>query len=216
MVFNLSETASVALQFLADLRNVTVQKDRMTFRKNLERLGSLMAYEVSRKLAYREAEITTPLGKNKTLVLQNNPVLLTILRAGLPYTDGFLSVFDRSDVGFVGAFREEAEQTVSVKMGYVSIPPVKGKDVIVVDPMLATGSSIVKVIDDVLVSHEPRSVVVASVIAAPEGIKRVKEHLEGKGIEFSIWTWAIDEGLNENFFIVPGLGDAGDLSYGSK
>jgi uracil phosphoribosyltransferase len=213
MVFNLSEQNSVANQFLAQLRDKQVQQDRMRFRKNMERLGEIMAYEVSRKLSYTTRIVETPLGKSRVNVLKHPPTLITILRAGFPYFQGFINFFDDAEAGFVGAYRRESLEEVSIKLDYVAAPYVQDREVIVIDPMLATGRSLVDSMKQVLKRGTPTHTHIVSLVAAPEGIKFLAEQLN---TPYSLWTCAIDEKLNEHFYIVPGLGDAGDLSYGSK
>ena len=212
-IFNLSEERSVANQFLAELREAGLQKDRMRFRKNLERLGEIMAYEISRKLLFESREIDTPLARMTVQLLKLHPVLITILRAGLPFHQGFLNVFDHSDSGFIGAWRDEGAKGLTVNMDYVSLPPVDGMPVILIDPMLATGRSLLKAQKQLLLKGTPSHLFIVSVVAAPEGIKLLKENIT---LPYSLWTCAVDEKLNATFYILPGLGDAGDLCYGVK
>ena len=211
MVFNLSEQASVANQFLADLRSADRQKDRMRFRKNVERLGEILAYEMSKKLRYEITEITTPLGRSPVAMMLRYPVLVTVLRAGIPFFQGFLNFFDQSDCGFIGAYRKEDENDVSVTLDYLSIGAISNRELFLIDPMIATGKSVVKAMESILKKGTPSAVYVASLIAATEGLEYVE-----KNIRCSVYTCAIDEKLNDQFFIVPGLGDAGDLAFGSK
>jgi uracil phosphoribosyltransferase len=213
MVFNLSGKNSLANQFLLELRDSQVQKDRMRFRKNMERLGEIMAFEVSKQLQYVEKVIETPLGRINTHVLQRQPVLITVLRAGIPYFQGFLNFFDKADSGFIGAYRKEDDTEITIELDYVATPLLEGREIIIVDPMLATGKSFVKTVNAILPHGKPAHIYLASVVAVPEGLKFVQENLD---LPFSIWTCAVDEYLNEQFYIVPGLGDAGDLSYGVK
>lgn len=212
-IFNLSEERSVANQFLAELREAGLQKDRMRFRKNLERLGEIMAYEISRKLLFESREIDTPLARMTVQLLKLHPVLITILRAGLPFHQGFLNIFDHSDSGFIGAWRDEGAKGLTVNMDYVSLPPVDGMPVILIDPMLATGQSLLKAQKQLLLKGTPSHLFIVSVVAAPEGIKLLKENIT---LPYSLWTCAVDENLNASFYILPGLGDAGDLCYGVK
>ena len=213
MLFNLSEQNSIANQFLFELRDESIQRDRMRFRKNIERLGELMAYEVSKRLAYIPRQVKTPLGTLDIDLLARQPVLLTIMRAGLPFLQGFLNFFDLADSGFIGAYRQEDEKGLAIELDYVSTPDLTGKDVILVDPMLATGRSVIDSLNLVLKKGTPSHVHVVALIAAPEGIRYVQEHLS---IAHSLWVCALDEKLNDLFYIVPGLGDAGDLSYGKR
>lgn len=212
-LFNLSEKRSVANQFLSELRDEALQKDRMRFRRNLERLGEILAYEISKKLAYESKAVKTPLGQLSIEVLRQNPVLITILRAGLPFHLGFLNVFDQSDSGFIGAWRNEHVKNVKVNVDYVSLPAVDGRPVILIDPMLATGQSLLNAEKQLLLKGTPSHLFIVSVVAAPEGIKLLKENIT---LPHSLWTCALDEKLNSTFYIVPGLGDAGDLCYGVR
>ena len=213
MVFNLSEQNSIANQFILELRDKKIQQDRMRFRKNMERLGEIMAYEVSKKLSYTTCIVETPLGKSRINVLKQNPILITILRAGLPYFQGFINFFDQSESGFVGAYRRESLHEVNIKLDYISTPYVDAREVIMVDPMLATGKSLMDSVKQLLKRGTPSHLHIVSLVAAPEGIKFLAQHIT---VPYSLWTCAIDEHLNEQFYIVPGLGDAGDLSYGPK
>jgi len=213
MVFNLSEQNSVANHFLAELRDKNIQKDRMRFRKNLERLGQIMAYEVSKVLHYATKSVDTPLGKSRINVVKQQPVLATILRAGIPFYQGFLNFFDEADSAFIGAYRQEAGKELTIKLNYVTSPSIKGKEIILIDPMLATGRSVVDSVKHLVKWGKPEHIYIVSLVAAPEGIKFLAEELSEK---YSLWTCAIDENLNSQFYIVPGLGDAGDLSFGEK
>lgn len=212
MLFNLSEKNSIANQFLTELRDKHIQLDRMRFRKNMERLGEIMAYEISKHLPYHHQKIETPLGRVNIPVLEQQPVLITVMRAGLPYFQGFVNFFDKADSGFIGAYRKEGEE-ITINLDYLSMPSVAGKEVILIDPMLATGRSLMRSVDTILQQGTPTHIYMASVVAAPEGLQFIKENVK---LPFSIWTCAIDEKLNQQFYIVPGLGDAGDLSYGVK
>lgn len=213
MVFNLSEQNSIANQFIAELRDKTVQQDRMRFRRNLERLGEIMAYEVSKKLPYFTTSVETPLGNSRLNVLKQQPVLITILRAGLPYFQGFINFFDQSESGFIGAYREEGVEAPTVKLEYAALPTVTDREVIVIDPMLASGQSLMDAVEQILKVGVPRHLHLVSVMAAPEGIKFLTQQIR---VPYTFWTCAIDEKLNQKFYIVPGLGDAGDLSFGVK
>ena len=179
----------------------------------MKRLGQLMAYEISKKLAFNDKNIQTPLGRLSLQVPGRQPVLLTVMRAGIPYFEGFLDYFERSDCGFIGAYREEGSEELLIHLEYVATPNIDGEDVIVIDPMLATGKSFTRAIQAILKRGTPSHVYIAALVAAPEGIHYVKENLT---IPHSIYTCAVDEKLNHQFYIVPGLGDAGDLSYGVK
>lgn len=215
-MFILDKENSLALEFLSEIRNIHTQNDRWRFRKNLERLGEIMAYEISKTLDYQEATIKTPLAETKVKRLKEKPVLISVLRAAIPYYQGFLNYFDQSDSGFVGAYRKtdkEEHQEVEIDFLYQATPKLEGKEVILIDPMLATGKSFVKTIDNLLANGKPRIIHIASVIAAPEGVAFIQNHVH---LPFKIWTAALDDHLNEKSYIVPGLGDAGDLCFGDK
>lgn len=213
MIFNLSEKNSIANQFLLELRDKAIQQDRMRFRKNIERLGEIMAYEVSKSLLYHVQEVDTPLGRSRVNVLKHQPLLITILRAGLPFYQGFINLFDHADSGFIGAARQEGKNEISVKLNYLAMPDTKGREIILIDPMMATGFSIMDSVKKIISRGVPSHIHIASLVAAPEGIKYLTQNIS---IPYSLWTCTIDEKLNQQFYIVPGLGDAGDLSYGVK
>lgn len=212
MVHSLGNTVSIASHFLAALRDPTQQHDRMHFRKNVERLGQIMAYEISKKLSFEPAAVKTPLGTAHSQLLKHPPVLITILRAGIPYFNGFLDYFHDSDSGFIGAYRKESGDIV-VHLDYLAAPSLKDRVVILIDPMLATGKSIVSSIEALKTHGLPAHIHIASLIAAPEGINHLNHHI---ALPYTLWTFNIDESLNPQSYIVPGLGDAGDLSYGDK
>jgi uracil phosphoribosyltransferase len=209
----LNKQNSIGNQFLLELRDQDIQQDRERFRRNIERLGELMAYEISKVLSYQPVTVTTPLGNSSVQVPASQPVLIAVIRAGLTYFQGFQHYFGQSDCGFIGAYRKEGSDTISIKLDYLAAPTVEGRTVILIDPMLATGNSVIRSVNELLAHGTPAHVHVAALVAAPEGVKLVDEQLK---IKNSIWTWALDEKLNDQFYIVPGLGDAGDLSYGEK
>ncbi len=212
-LFVLGEQNSIANHFLRALRDKNLQQDRMKFRMNLERLGAIMAFELSKKLTYIMREVETPLGKSVIHVLDRDPILITILRAGLPYFAGFQNFFDSSNCGFIGAYRQEGGHGVKIKLDYIATPSLDNSDVIIIDPMLATGLSFVDVLNELRKRGKPRHLHLAVLVASPEGIACLKEKVD---IPFTIWTFAVDEKLDQQFYIVPGLGDAGDLSFGEK
>lgn len=179
----------------------------------MERLGELLAYEISKALSYEEKKIQTPLGESSLQLLREYPVLITILRAGIPFHQGFLNVFDRADSGFIGAYRTESAEALTVTVDYMSVPSVDGKAVVLIDPMLATGRSVLDAQKLLLKRGTPTHIYIVSVVAAPEGIRLLEDNFSSP---YSLWTCAVDQKLNSSFYIVPGLGDAGDLSYGSK
>jgi uracil phosphoribosyltransferase len=204
---------SIGNHYLLELRDQSLQQDRERFRRNVERLGELMAYEISKKLKYQSKTVQTPLGTSNIQTLTENPVLITVLRAGLPYFQGFQNYFGKSDCGFIGAYRKESSDDLTIKLDYLATPSLEGRTVILIDPMLATGQSVVKSVHALIEHGKPLHVYVAALVAAPEGVNYVNTHLK---LPFDIVTWALDEKLNDQFYIVPGLGDAGDLSYGEK
>lgn len=214
-MFVFAQQPSLANQYIAELRDVSVQQDRLRFRRNLERLGELMAYEISRTLPYQNVAVQTSLGTAHTQVLRQQPVLATILRAGLPFHQGFTNYFDRAENAFAGAYRGYSpgeEETFEIEMDYIVSPDLSGKTLILCDPMLATGRSLEKVYHALLRYGIPAQTHIAAVLASPEGISHVQAQLP----QCHLWLGAIDDYLNEHFYIVPGLGDAGDLAFGEK
>ncbi len=203
---------SIANHFLAELRDREVQKDGLRFRRNLQRLGEIMAYRISAHLSYTDQPIQTPLAETTGKLLRDFPVLATVLRAGLPFHQGFLNYFDQSPSAFVAAYRVEGTATVTVQVDYLSAPRLDERVLILVDPMLATGKSLVQTYRAMLRFGTPRQVYIAAVIASPEGLAYVTQEIP----EANFWVAAIDEKLNEHAYIIPGLGDAGDLAFGSK
>ncbi|WP_111670759.1 uracil phosphoribosyltransferase [Algoriphagus litoralis] len=212
-MFILEESNSIANQFIAELRDITVQNDRLRFRKNLERIGEILAYEISKSFPYKTQEIQTPLAKTVYQSPAVNPVIFSVLRASLPFYQGFLNFFDKAESGFIGAFREEGQGEVKINLGYHASPSVEGKTLILADPMLATGKSFIRTIESILSHGQPEFIHIASVIASPEGIRYLEQNLT---IPFKLWIGAVDQALNSQFYIVPGLGDAGDLAFGEK
>jgi len=212
-MFVLDESNSVANQFIAELRDVSIQNDRLRFRKNLERIGEILAYEISKTFPYNLKEIQTPLAKTQVSVSLVNPVIFAILRASLPFYQGFLNFFDKAESGFVGAFREEGIGEIKINLGYHASPNLDGKTLILADPMLATGKSFIRSIESILTHGRPEMIHIAAIIATPEGIKYIEQQLK---IPYKLWIGAVDESLNEKSYIVPGLGDAGDLAFGEK
>ena len=212
MTVCLGDTPSIAHSYLNILRDVAQQKDRMKFRHAVERLGEIMAIEISRQLEYELADVQTPLGKKSQFKIKHDPVLITVLRAGLPYWNGFQRFFDASDCGFIGAYRQEGKE-IKIKVDYVASPTLEGRDVILIDPMLATGKSLVDGLARLKEKGNFKNIFIAAMIAAPEGIAYLESQM---GKEIPIWVFAIDEKLNDQSYIVPGLGDAGDLSFGEK
>ena len=215
MVINLGEQHSVFNHFIAEVRDQHIQVDSMRFRRNMERIGEILAYEISKQFEYVVKDIQTPLGIAKVSTLQSQPVIASIMRAGLPLHQGFLSVFDRAENSFISAYRKyEKDGTFQISFEHISGPSMEGKDIILVDPMLATGASMVLAYKALLRKGTPRHTHIVSVIASKEGVEYLQKHLGEKKI--TIWTGAIDDELTVKSYIVPGLGDAGDLAYGEK
>lgn len=217
-VVNMSETPSVINQYMSELRDVSIQRDRLRFRRNIERIGELMAYEISRTLNYKEVAVQTPLAECKCQRVADDIVLATILRAGLPLHQGFLNVFDHAENGFVSAFRfyKDSEcREVDVHVEYMASPDLTGKTLIVADPMLAKGHSMELGLVAFLKNGMPRRIILASVIASQEGVDHIVKCFGGYD-NVELWCATIDPILNEHSYIVPGLGDAGDLAFGGK
>ena len=214
MVHILNEKNSIINQFLSEIRDVEVQKDRMRFRRNMERIGEMAAIEISKTFPYVAKEVTTPLGIAQINVLEEQPVVGTILRAGLPLHQGILNYFDHADNAFVSAFRKHHKDgSFDIRLDYVSAPSLNNRILILVDPMLATGSSMVVTFKALLQHGKPKHTHIVAALASAEGLEYVKSHLPS---DVSIWIGAVDEELTAQSYIVPGLGDAGDLAYGTK
>jgi uracil phosphoribosyltransferase len=213
MVKNLSEHHSLVSNWISELRDTSVQGDRMRFRRNIERIGEIIAYEISKTLPWEEQNITTPLGISKSKMLKTQPVLGTILRAGLPLHQGMLNYFDKADNAFIAAYRKHhADGSFEISLEYLACPVIDQRVMILCDPMLATGASLVKTIDLLKKEGTPSAIHVAAVIACTEGIEFLRRHEP----EVKIWCGSIDEELTSKGYIVPGLGDAGDLAFGEK
>ncbi len=214
MVHNLSLNNSIINQFVSEIRDVQIQKDRMRFRKNLERLGEIFAYEISKTLPYENKEVVTPLGIATVPVLASHPIVGTILRAGLPLHYGLLNYFDQADNAFISAYRRHHKDgTFDIKLEYIGSPELSDRELILCDPMLATGSSIVMTYKALLEKGMPRHTHIVCALASTLGIEHVKRNLP---TNVTIWAAAIDDELTAQSYIVPGLGDAGDLAFGSK
>lgn len=201
---------------MAELRDKTVQRDRLRFRGNLKRIGQIMAYEISKRVAYMKADIPTPLGVAPTDVISERIVIATILRAGLPFHEGFLSYFDMAENAFVSAYRKYkvATDEFDIHIEYIASPRLDGKTLIIVDPMLATGSSMELAYQALLTKGKPAHIHVASVIASQQAVDFIAKHMPDD--KTTMWLAAVDPELNAHSYIVPGLGDAGDLAYGEK
>lgn len=214
MVRILSEQNSIVNRFIAELRDVSIQNDRARFRRNLERIGEIAAYEISKTLPYHTKDFTTPLGVAPMDVPAEQPVVATILRAGLPLHQGVLNYFDHADNAFISAYRKHHKDgSFEISLEYVATPSLDGRIVILTDPMLATGQSMVMTYKAMLERGVPAHTHVVSVIASNLGVEYVKKHLSSN---ITLWIGAVDEELTAQSYIVPGLGDAGDLAYGEK
>jgi len=214
MIHDLSSSNSIFQTFIAELRDVEIQSDPMRFRRNLERISEILGYELSKKLSYVNREVETPLGTANVPVLKDQPVLATILRAGLGMHLGLLNYFDRADSAFVSAYRKHTSpEDFEVYVEYMAAPSIDGKDIIISDPMLATGTSMALVYKALLQQGNPRSIFVVSAIATPDALNLLKQKLPPRTEYF---IGAIDAELTAESYIVPGLGDAGDLAYGVK
>ena len=211
----LSEDNSILNHFLAQIRNVNVQNDSMRFRRNIERIGEVMALELSKDLRYKDIEIQTPLGIKKTTEIEEKLVLCSILRAGLPLHLGFLNYFDNAENGFVSAYRHHPnnDDFFDILVEYQAVPNLQDKTLLLIDPMLATGQSMVAVFNKLMQKGLPKEIHIAVIIAAPEGVAYLQEHLPDS---CHLWVATLDEELNDKTYIIPGLCDAGDLAYGNK
>ena len=213
MVVNLSEQYTLLCDWISEIRDEEIQKDRMRFRRNLERIGEVAAYEISKTLPFVVKEVQTPLGIASSKVLENQPVVTTILRAGLPLHQGLLNFFDKADNGFISAYRKHnRDGSFDISLDYVSCPELENRVVIVSDPMLGTGASLVKTIQYLREEGHPSEIHVVVAIACTVGIEFVLRSEPN----CKIWCGAIDDELTAKGYIVPGLGDAGDLAYGTK
>ncbi|MGZ3926889.1 MAG: uracil phosphoribosyltransferase [Mucilaginibacter sp.] len=213
MLFVLNKNDTLANQFLAELRDVNAQQDRLRFRRNQERLGEILAYEISKKFKYATCEVQTPLGIATINMPDTQPVLATILRAGLPFHQGFMNYFDQAPSAFITAYRKVKKNgTFIINIDHIASPDLEGKTVIVCDTMLATGQSMVQVCKELIASYNIKELHIAAVIASTEGVEHVKANLP----KAHLWLCAIDEEMTSKAYIVPGLGDAGDLSFGEK
>jgi uracil phosphoribosyltransferase len=215
MVTILGNTDSIVNHIIAEVRDEIIQRDSMRFRKNLERLGEIFAYEISKTLVYENKEVTTSLGVAEVPMLKEFPVLGTILRAGLPIHQGMLNIFDRSENAFISAYRKPyRDGRFEIKVEYISCPPLDNRVLILSDPMLATGASAALTYRELLSHGKPSHTHIVSVLASIQGINYLKSQLDARDV--SIWVGAVDDELTAQAYIVPGLGDAGDLAYGSK
>ena len=215
MINILGNQNSVLNVFIAEIRDMEIQKDPMRFRRNMERIGEIFAYEISKLLEYTNQEVTTSLGVAEVAVLKEQPVIATILRAGLPLHHGILNYFDRAQNAFVSAYRRHHKSgKFDIQVEYTSSPSLENKILILSDPMLATGSSMYLTYKQLLANGKPAHTHIVTTIASAQGVEYINKHISSE--EYTLWTVAVDDELTAQSYIVPGLGDAGDLAYGSK
>ncbi len=214
-IINLGKENTIFNHFISEIRDVNIQNDAMRFRRNIERIGEVFAYEISKRMEYQDKEITTPLGISTERLMTEKPVLATILRAGLPLHQGFLNYFDSSDNAFISAYRKHSTgDKFEIKIEYMASPDLDGKTLILCDPMLASGSSMVLAMEAMLTRGTPKHIHIVSVISSSLGVDYVKENIPIK--DCTLWIGAEDGEMTAQSYIVPGLGDAGDLSFGKK
>ena len=214
-IHNLGTTDSVFNQYMAELRDAVIQQDRMRFRRNLERIGEVMAYEISKSFEYDDEEVTTPLGIKQIRTMHEQPVIATILRAGLPFHNGMLSMFDQADSAFVAAYRKyDKNEDSEIRVEYFSSPDIEDRILILCDPLLATGESIVKTLNGLMEDMVPKEIHIAVAVASQDGLDYVQRTMSR--LPVTIWVGSIDEELTARAYVVPGIGDVGDLAYGEK
>ena len=215
-IHNLEKTDSVFNQYMAELRDAVIQQDRMRFRRNLERIGEVMAYEISKAFEYDDEEVATPLGIKQIRTMHEQPVIATILRAGLPFHNGMLSMFDQADSAFIAAYRkyDKNEEDSEIRVEYFSSPDIEDRILIVCDPLLATGESIVKTLNGLMDDMMPKEIHIAVAVASQDGLDYVERTMSR--LPVTIWVGSIDEELTARAYVVPGIGDVGDLAYGEK
>lgn len=215
-IINFEQRDSLFNQVMSEIRDAEIQQDRMRFRRNLERMGELFAYEISKTMEYEPKEVVTPLGVKTVRVLKEQPVLATILRAGLPLHNGLLNMFDKADNAFIAAYRKyDKDDDSEIRVEYFSAPDLTDRVLILCDPLLATGESLVKTIDGLLGDDmEPKHIHIAVAVASSDGMEHLKRKLARKPV--TVWVGSIDDELTARAYVVPGLGDAGDLAFGEK
>ena len=215
-IHNLEKTDSVFNQYMAELRDAVIQQDRMRFRRNLERIGEVMAYEISKSFEYDDEEVTTPLGIKQIRTMHEQPVIATILRAGLPFHNGMLSMFDQADSAFIAAYRkyDKNEEDSEIRVEYFSSPDIEDRILVLCDPLLATGESIVKTLNGLMEDVLPKEIHIAVAVASQDGLDYVERTMSR--LPVTIWVGSIDEELTARAYVVPGIGDVGDLAYGEK
>lgn len=214
-IHHIAKENSVLNTFLSEIRDISVQKDRMRFRRNIERIGEILGYELSKTLNYKNKEITTPLGEKNTFLISDKIVICSVLRAGLPLHQGLLNYFDNADSSFISAYRhhEHNEDSFKIIVEYLASPALDNKTLILADPMLATGRSLVSTYETLKNMGTPKEIHLVSAIGAKDGIEYIKKHFDA---DTHLWIADIDDSLNSRGYIIPGLGDAGDLSFGGK
>ena len=214
-IHNLEKTDSVFNQYMAELRDAVIQQDRMRFRRNLERIGEVMAYEISKAFEYDDEEVSTPLGIKAIRTMHEQPVIATILRAGLPFHNGLLSMLDQADSAFIAAYRKyDKNEDSEIRVEYYSSPDIEDRILILCDPLLATGESIVKTLNGLMEDMMPKEIHIAVAVASQEGLDYVERTMSR--LPVTIWVGSIDEELTARAYVVPGIGDVGDLAYGEK
>ena len=214
-IINLGENNSILNQFVSELRDIRIQKDSLRFRRNIERIGEIMAYEISKRFDYHEQKVESPLGFANMQLPQKDIVISTILRAGLPFHQGFLSYLDHAENAFVSAYRKYKDRlNFDIHIEYIASPRIEGKTLLITDPMLATGSSMELAYEALLTKGQPKHIHVASIIASRQAIEYIKEKMPNA--KTTVWLATVDDHLNDHSYIVPGLGDAGDLAFGEK
>ncbi len=213
-VHDITKSNSILNTFIAEIRDKNIQQDRMRFRRNIERIGEVLAYEMSQSFDYVSRTIETPLGEKAAFIIQEDLVICSILRAGIPLHSGFLNYFDNAENAFISAYRKHTSETdFEIVVEYLAAPSIEGKTLVLVDPMLATGQSMAAVYESLLQLGTPKNIHIAAVIGAKQGIDFIASVFPK---DTHLWIATIDEKLNEKGYIVPGLGDAGDLAFGSK
>jgi uracil phosphoribosyltransferase len=213
MIYDFSKKNSVMQHYVAELRDLNIQNDRMRFRRNLERVGEILAYEISKNLNYKNQIVDTPLGEAEVNLMTDTVIMVSVLRAGLPFHNGFLNYFDHADNGFIAAYRaNNKDGSFEIRLEYVSCPPIDDSILILIDPMLATGASIEKAVEELTEYGQWKELHIASVIASKQGVA----HVERLFPDAYLWLAAVDDELTARSYIVPGLGDAGDLAFGRK
>jgi len=215
-IHNLEKADSVFNQYMAELRDAVIQQDRMRFRRNLERIGQIMAYEISKAFEYDDEEVVTPLGIKQIRTMHEQPVIATILRAGLPFHNGMLSMFDQADSAFIAAYRkyDKNEEDSEIRVEYYSSPDIEDRILILCDPLLATGESIVKTLNGLMEDMMPKEIHIAVAVASQDGLDYVERTMSR--LPVTIWVGSVDEELTARAYVVPGIGDVGDLAYGEK